>query len=71
MTRLHSSRIVWAAFYLAALRGVPVSGRALGPEGVDADWDDGLGPAMREHDRAVDEEAVAAMLVRDFERAGQ
>ncbi|WP_367025750.1 TIGR02679 family protein [Methylococcus sp. ANG] len=59
------------ADYLAALRDVPVRGRALGPESVDADWDDGLGPAMREHGRAVDEEAVAAMLVRDLEWTSQ
>lgn len=59
------------ADYLAALREVPVRGRALGPESVDADWDDGLGPAMREHGRAVDEEAVAAMLMRDLKWTGQ
>lgn len=55
------------ADYLAALTDVPVSGRALGPGGVDADWDEGLGPAMRAHDRAIDEEAVAAMLMGDLE----
>lgn len=58
-----------AADYLAALREVPACGRALGPEGVDADWDADLAPAMRRHDRAVDEEAIAAMLMRDLDGA--
>lgn len=58
------------ADYLAALGVVPVRGRALGPESVDADWDAGLAPAMRAHDRAVDEEAIAAILIRDLEGAG-
>lgn len=58
------------ADYLAALGVVPVSGRALGPESVDADWDADLASAMRAHDRAVDEEAIAAILIRDLEGAG-
>lgn len=56
---------------LAALRHGPVRGRALGPESVDTDWDKRLGPAMREHGRAVDEEAVAATLMRDLEWTAQ
>ncbi|NMG63816.1 TIGR02679 family protein [Azoarcus indigens] len=57
--------------YLAALRDIPVNGRALGPEGVNADWDEGLAPAMRAHNRAIDEEAVAAILLRDLDCAGR
>lgn len=58
------------ADYLAALGVVAVSGRALGLEGVDADWDADLASAMRAHDRAVDEEAIVAILIRDLEGAG-
>lgn len=56
-----------AADYLAALRDLPGNGRAVGPASVNAEWDDGLAPAMRAHDRAIDEEAIAAILVRDLE----
>lgn len=55
-----------AADYLAALRDVPAGGRALGAEEVNAEWDEGLAATMRARDRAVDEEAVAATLMRDL-----
>lgn len=57
--------------YAAALREIPAGRRALGPASVDADWDAGLAPAMRAHDRAIDEEAVAAILIQDLESAGK
>lgn len=57
--------------YTTALREVPRGGRALGPASVDADWDAGLAPAMRAQDRAIDEEAIAAILIQDLEGAGE
>lgn len=59
-----------ATDYLAALREVPACGRALSPESVHADWDTDLAPAMRAQGRAIDEEAIAAILIQDLEGAG-
>ncbi|GHU19857.1 hypothetical protein FACS189475_07810 [Betaproteobacteria bacterium] len=55
--------------YTAALQEIPAGGRALGSASVDADWDADLAPAMRAHDRAIDEEAVATILIQDLESA--
>ncbi|MFT3850146.1 MAG: TIGR02679 family protein [Propionivibrio sp.] len=57
--------------YVAALREIPAGRRTLGPASIDADWDAGLAPAMRTYDQAVDEEAVAAILLKDLEGAGR
>lgn len=62
----HSWRYA-AADYLAALRGLPVRGRSLGADSVEADWDADLTQAMRTHGLAVDEEAIAAILVQDLD----
>lgn len=55
-----------AADYLSAVGQLPVRGRSLGTDGVEADWDADLAAAMRTHGQAIDEEAVAAGLVRDL-----
>ena len=60
-----------SADYMAALREIPVGGRALGPARIDADWDADLALAMRAYDQAIDEEAVAAILMQDLEGAGR
>ncbi|RTL49908.1 MAG: TIGR02679 family protein [Rhodocyclaceae bacterium] len=57
--------------YTAALREIPSSGRALGPASVEADWDTGLASVMRDRDLAIDEEAVAAILIQDLESGGK
>jgi uncharacterized protein (TIGR02679 family) len=59
------------ADYLTAIGGLSVPGRSLGAESVEADWDSGLAKAMRTDGRAIDEEAVAAILIRDLEGAGR
>ncbi|MDP2809706.1 MAG: TIGR02679 family protein [Rhodocyclaceae bacterium] len=58
------------ADYLSAVRDVPVHARVLGPDSVEADWDAGLASAMRAHEQAVDEEAVAADLMPDLDGSG-
>lgn len=58
-----------AADYLTAIGGLSVPGRGLGAESVEADWDPGLAQAMHTDGRAIDEEAVAAILIRDLEGA--
>lgn len=55
-----------AADYLSAVGQLPVRGRNLGADGVEADWDADLAAAMRTHGQAIDEEAIAAGLVRDL-----
>jgi uncharacterized protein (TIGR02679 family) len=55
-----------AADYLSAIRDLPVRGRPLGADFVEADWDADLAQAMRTHGQAVDEEAIAADLVQDL-----
>lgn len=57
--------------YLRAVRNVPVHWRALGPDSVEADWDADLARTMRTHNRAVDEEALAAALMPDLDNSGQ
>lgn len=56
-----------AADYLSAVRDLPVRGRDLGPDSVEADWDGDLARAMRTHGHAVDEEAISADLVQDLD----
>ncbi len=56
-----------AADYLSAVRDIPVRGRTLGPDSVEADWDADLSAAMRTHDQAIDEEAIAETLMRDLD----
>jgi uncharacterized protein (TIGR02679 family) len=58
-----------AADYLSAVRDIAVHGRTLGPDSVEADWDADLAFAMRTHDQAVDEEAIAEDLTRDLDRS--
>jgi len=53
--------------YLAAVKSVGGRGRALGSADVEAHWDDGLAPAMRRQDLAIDEEAVAMVISTDLE----
>lgn len=60
-----------AADYQLAVSVVPARGRALGPDSVEADWDADLAPAMRSSDQAVDEEAVAALLMLDLDKPRQ
>lgn len=55
-----------AADYLSAVGQLPVRGRSLGTDGVEADWDVDLATAMRTHGQAIDEEAIAASLMRDL-----
>lgn len=55
-----------AADYLSAVGQLPVRGRSLGTDGVEADWDADLAAAMRTHGQAIDEEAIAASLMRDL-----
>lgn len=57
--------------YAMALQEIPSSGRTLGAASIDADWDAGLAPAMRDQDRAIDEEAIARILIQDLEGAGR
>jgi uncharacterized protein (TIGR02679 family) len=56
--------------YTSALRAVPNDGRPLGSASVAAEWDADLAPAMRTQNRAVDEEAVAAILIQDLAGGG-
>lgn len=58
-----------AADYLTAIGRLAVPGRNLGAESVEADWAPGLAQAMHTDGRAIDEEAVAAILIRDLEGA--
>lgn len=60
-----------AADYLTAIGRLSVPGRSLGTESVAADWDPCLAQAMHTDGRAIDEEAVAAILIRDLEGAGR
>ena len=60
-----------ATDYAAALRDAPQPGRALGLSAVKASWDAALATTMREADRAVDEEMVAALLLADLVDAAQ
>jgi len=55
-----------AADYLSAVRNLPVRGRSLGEDCVEAEWDAALAQAMRTHGQAVDEEAIAAELIQDM-----
>lgn len=55
-----------ATDYLAAVRNLPVRGRNLGENCVEAEWDADLAQAMRTHGQAVDEEAIAAELMQDM-----
>ena len=48
----------------------PQPGRALGASSVEARWDAALAASMREADRAIDEEMVAASLLADLAALG-
>lgn len=54
------------ADYTAALSDAPRHGRVLGLGMVEAAWDAALATTMREADRAIDEELVAASLLADL-----
>ncbi|MFZ5511424.1 MAG: TIGR02679 family protein, partial [Pseudomonadota bacterium] len=58
------------ADYLAAARSADGRGRTLGAGDVEACWDAALAPAMRERNLAIDEEAVAMVVVADLEVCG-
>lgn len=52
--------------YRKAVKEIPAHGRPLGLENIEADWDAELATVMRAHSRAIDEEAIAAVLVQDL-----
>jgi len=55
--------------YLTAIEKTSVSGRRLDADYADAEWDLGLSKAMRADGRAIDEEAVAEILLHDLENS--
>lgn len=54
--------------YRAALESNALATRALAGAAVDARWDGALAQAMQAHGRAIDEEALAGILVPDLDR---
>lgn len=54
--------------YVEALTSIPRKDRDLVGEGVSATWDPALLDQMRIHELAIDEEAVAPLLISDLER---
>ena len=68
MLREHAA-VPWrfgAGDYRAAVIGAPRPGRTLGDAAVDALWDAGLAAAMRAEQLAIDEEALADILLGDL-----
>ena len=55
-----------SADYQAALRMASSPGRQLQGEAVDASWDEALAAAMHNALQAIDEEAVADLLLQDL-----
>ena len=68
MLREHAA-VPWrfgAGDYRAAVIDAPRPGRTLGDAAVDALWDAGLAAAMRAEQLAIDEEALADILLGDL-----